>query len=185
MSDYTESCEENIMADKKLDHDSLPEAAVLASDFVYGSLSVNDHTVDNYKLWDHRDARLFPRVRQEFKQSPFKFAAVQAGLSTGSAFLKSLKELQTKVQSVYDAEMERIRVLRKYYIRWMDALQTRSGVNKARRREKISNAPKKSYVRARETCSKRGCYGAVYRDDLCYEHYCRDNGISPQGVTAK
>jgi hypothetical protein len=174
------------MADDKLDHGSLLEAAALASDFVYGRLSANDHVVDAWhKLWDHRDSRQFREVRQDFKESQLKFACVQAGLSVGSAFLKSLKELQAKVQSVYDTEMERIRVLRKYYIRWIDALQVRSAVNKARRKDNISNAPKKAYVRARKSCSKRGCYADSYKDDLCYMHYCKAKGISPQGVTSQ
>jgi hypothetical protein len=182
MSDYTESCEEKIMADKKLDHDSLPEAASLATRFLTGTLL--DIGKDPFQF-DFPDVYWnFLKVRQDFKQMRLKFASVQVGLQIGSAFLKTLKEEQAELQSVYDDGMKRINALRKYYIRWMDALQTRSGVNKARRRDNISNAPKKSYVRARKTCSKRGCYGAVYRDDLCYDHYCRDRGISPQGVTA-
>lgn len=145
------------------DHGSFPVPPTLLATFrVYSNAVVSDKIISDiaYAAGD----------RQSFKEIKCKFWCIQAGLARGSAFLKTLASLKATAQVAYDAEIRRLNELKAYVNPWMTALATQSGVNKAKRREDATVSQEK-ILRARVTCSKRGCYGEMFKDAVCYHHY--------------
>lgn len=111
-------------------------------------------------------------IRVKCNEVPYKFVCVQVGLAVGTAFLSVLKAEQKEAISAYDAKMNVIKAQRNRANVWMTALQERATFNRERR-GKLSNLPKKSYVRTDKTCANRGCYAPVYRNLLCEQHFLK------------
>ena len=169
------------MKSTKVDQDVLPRALSVPTKHIPDwdfetSMYVNAPGVRNRILAD--------LDRQSFKESKLKFWCVQAGLATTTAFLKSLAAKKAELQSSYEAGIAEVNATKKFLLVWDHALQARSATNRVRRRDKISNAPKKSYLRARKTCASRGCYADSYGNFVyCYAHHMKDIGKSPRGVS--
>lgn len=122
-------------------------------------------------------------VRQEYSGDPLSFWSVQTTGARGNAFLSFLKAQQSDITSGYKAALAEIKLARVRTRKVMDAATARNLVNKERRKSKNAKPGSQVPDRARETCSKRGCYGEAYRDDLCYDHYMIEQKKSVRGVT--
>jgi hypothetical protein len=177
-----------IMRNSIVDHDNLPQVVPPVNS------TTNAPGIGIWKAGSPFEDRgyQYNLSRQELRESKLKFWCIQAGLELGTAFLKSLAQEKAAIQLSYETNIEAINRARKYVLRWHKELEVRSAVNKSRRRDKLSVSAKESYLRARVTCEKRGCYAEVYRENddgdgngLCYHHYMKSIGKDPRGVSAE